>query len=113
MILHLLRMRRNVNRNVFNARKNVSATTELALIIAIFQVAASLLLVATVLRCHGDDVANKKVSKCRQFCDLLYGYPCLRECDFVADDISRCGQKCHLDLVKCLADCVPWWEDWW
>ena len=26
MILHLLRMRRNVNRNVFNARKNVSAT---------------------------------------------------------------------------------------
>ena len=28
MILQLLRMRRNVNRNVFNARKNVSATTE-------------------------------------------------------------------------------------
>ena len=27
MILHLLRMRRNVNRNVFNDRKNVSATT--------------------------------------------------------------------------------------
>ena len=27
MILHLLRMRRNVNRNVFNARKNVSATS--------------------------------------------------------------------------------------
>ena len=26
MILHLLRMRRNVNRNVFNERKNVSAT---------------------------------------------------------------------------------------
>ena len=26
MILHLLRMRRNVNRNVFNDRKNVSAT---------------------------------------------------------------------------------------
>ena len=28
MILHLLRMRRNVNRNVFNARKNVSATAQ-------------------------------------------------------------------------------------
>ena len=27
MILHLLRMRRNVNQNVFNDRKNVSATT--------------------------------------------------------------------------------------
>ena len=27
MILHLLHMRRNVNRNVFNDRKNVSATT--------------------------------------------------------------------------------------
>ena len=27
MILHLLRMRRNVNRNVFNDRKNVSATS--------------------------------------------------------------------------------------
>ena len=27
MILHLLRMRRNVNRNVFNDRRNVSATT--------------------------------------------------------------------------------------
>ena len=27
MILHLLRMRRNVNRNVFNDRENVSATT--------------------------------------------------------------------------------------
>ena len=27
MILHLLCMRRNVNRNVFNDRKNVSATT--------------------------------------------------------------------------------------
>ena len=26
MILHLLRMRRNVNRNIFNDRKNVSAT---------------------------------------------------------------------------------------
>ena len=26
MILHFLRMRRNVNRNVFNDRKNVSAT---------------------------------------------------------------------------------------
>ena len=26
MVLHLLRMRRNVNRNVFNDRKNVSAT---------------------------------------------------------------------------------------
>ena len=26
MSLHLLRMRRNVNRNVFNDRKNVSAT---------------------------------------------------------------------------------------
>ena len=26
MILHLVRMRRNVNRNVFNDRKNVSAT---------------------------------------------------------------------------------------
>ena len=26
MILHLLRMRRNVNRNVFNDRKNLSAT---------------------------------------------------------------------------------------
>ena len=26
MILHLLRMRRNVNRNVFNDRENVSAT---------------------------------------------------------------------------------------
>ena len=26
MILHLLRLRRNVNRNVFNDRKNVSAT---------------------------------------------------------------------------------------
>ena len=26
MILHLLRMRRNANRNVFNDRKNVSAT---------------------------------------------------------------------------------------
>ena len=26
MILHLLRMRRNVNRNVFNDQKNVSAT---------------------------------------------------------------------------------------
>ena len=29
MILYLLRMRRNVNRNVFNDRKNVSATTPL------------------------------------------------------------------------------------
>ena len=29
MILHLVRMRRNVNRNVFNDRKNVSATTPL------------------------------------------------------------------------------------
>ena len=29
MILHLLRMRRNVNRNVFNGRKNVSATPSL------------------------------------------------------------------------------------
>ena len=29
MILHLLRMRRNVNRNVFNARENVSATAPL------------------------------------------------------------------------------------
>ena len=29
MILHLLRMRRNVNRNVFNDRENVSATTAL------------------------------------------------------------------------------------
>ena len=28
MILHLLRMCRNVNRNVFNDRKNVSATAE-------------------------------------------------------------------------------------
>ena len=28
MILHLLRMRRNVNRNVFNDRKNVSGTPE-------------------------------------------------------------------------------------
>ena len=28
VILHLLRMRRNVNRNVFKARKNVSATTQ-------------------------------------------------------------------------------------
>ena len=27
MILHLLHMRRNVNRNVFNDRENVSATT--------------------------------------------------------------------------------------
>ena len=27
MILHLLRMRRNINRNVFNDRKNASATT--------------------------------------------------------------------------------------
>ena len=27
MTLHLLRIRRNVNRNVFNDRKNVSATT--------------------------------------------------------------------------------------
>ena len=27
MILHISRMRRNVNRNVFNDRKNVSATT--------------------------------------------------------------------------------------
>ena len=26
MILHISHMRRNVNRNVFNARKNVSAT---------------------------------------------------------------------------------------
>ena len=26
MILHLVRMRKNVNRNVFNDRKNVSAT---------------------------------------------------------------------------------------
>ena len=31
MILHLLRMRRNVNRNVFNGRKNVSATPSLRL----------------------------------------------------------------------------------
>ena len=30
MILHLLRMRRNVNRNVFNDRKNVSATVVVA-----------------------------------------------------------------------------------
>ena len=30
MILHLLRMRRNVNRNVFNDRKNVSATMPLS-----------------------------------------------------------------------------------
>ena len=29
MILHLLRMRRNVNRNVFNDRENVSATAPL------------------------------------------------------------------------------------
>ena len=29
MILHVLRMRRNGNRNVFNDRKNVSATTQL------------------------------------------------------------------------------------
>ena len=29
MILHLLRMRRNVNRNVFNDRENVSATPSL------------------------------------------------------------------------------------
>ena len=29
MILHLLRMRRNVNRNDFNDRKNVSATARL------------------------------------------------------------------------------------
>ena len=28
MILHLLRLRRNVNRNVFNDRKNVSETTD-------------------------------------------------------------------------------------
>ena len=28
MILHLLRMRRNVNRNVFNDRENVSATPD-------------------------------------------------------------------------------------
>ena len=30
MILHLLRMRRNVNWNVFNDRKNVSATASVA-----------------------------------------------------------------------------------
>jgi hypothetical protein len=30
MILHLLRMRRNVNRNVFNDWKNVSAAADLA-----------------------------------------------------------------------------------
>ena len=31
MILHVLRMRRNVNRNVFNDRKNVSATAPLTM----------------------------------------------------------------------------------
>ena len=34
MILHLLRMRRNVNRNVFNDRKNVTPTRELCCISA-------------------------------------------------------------------------------
>ena len=28
MILHLMRMRTNVNRNVFNYKKNVNATTQ-------------------------------------------------------------------------------------
>ena len=32
MILHLLRKRRNVNRNVFNDRKNVSATAPCVII---------------------------------------------------------------------------------
>ena len=36
MILHLLRMRRNVNRNVFNDRKNVSVTTVLNKIVYSF-----------------------------------------------------------------------------
>ena len=91
--------------------------TELALIIAIFQVSALLLLVATVLRCHGDDDADKKLSKCRETCDIVYGYSCVKGCEFIpsetADDITRCRQLCHLEMVECLIDCKPWWEDWW
>ena len=77
-----------------------------------------LLLVATALLCQTSGVVivgNDELS-CRNSCEEMFGYTCLRECEFVLidtpDDLVECRKKCYLERADCIADCKPWWRDW-